>query len=65
MAGFGSDASAIAAQGQAGDMYIVLQVGFAEKFLGTGAGASSLTNLLSSTNKQVAQGYRLHTISTT
>ena len=36
-----------------------------EKFLGTGSGTSSLTNLQAAINKQAALGYRLHTISTT
>lgn len=65
MAGFGFDAEAISAQGKAGDMYIVQQVVLTEKFLGTGSGGSSLTNLQAVINKQVARGYRLHTISTT
>ena len=65
MAGFGFDADAIAAQGKKGDMYIVLQVVLTEKLMGTGSGVSSLTNLQASINKQVALGYRLHTISTT
>ena len=65
MAGFGFDAGAIAAQGEAGDMYIVIQVVLTEKLIGTGSGASSLTNLQTTINKQVALGYRLHTISTT
>ena len=65
MAGFGFDAGAVAAQGKAGDMYIVLQVVLTEKFIGTGSGASSLTNLQATINNQVAKGYRLHTISTT
>lgn len=63
--GFGPDAHAIAAQGRAGDMYVVIQVVLAEKFLGTGSGTTSLTNLQATINKQVANGYRLHTISTT
>ena len=62
---FGPDASAIAAQGRAGDMYVVIQVVLTEKFLGTGSGIESLTNLQAEINKQVANGYRLHTISTT
>jgi len=65
MSGFGFDAAAIAAQGKAGDMYIVLQVVLTEKLLGTGSGTSSLTNLQATINKQVAKGYKLHTISTT
>ncbi|MGJ3243744.1 MAG: DUF4177 domain-containing protein [Opitutales bacterium] len=65
MAGFGFDAEAISAQGKAGDMYVVQQIVLTEKFMGTGSGASSLTNLQAAINKQVALGYRLHTISTT
>jgi len=65
MAEFGFDAGAVAAQGEKGDMYIVLQVVLTEKLIGTGSGASSLTNLQATINKQVAEGYRLHTISTT
>ncbi len=65
MSGFGFDAAAIAAQGKAGDMYVVIQVVLTEKLLGTGSGTSSLTNLQATINKQVAKGYRLHTISTT
>ena len=47
------------------DKYVVLQVVLTEKFLGTGSGVSSLTNLQNEINKQAAKGYRLHTISTT
>ncbi len=65
MSGFGFDAAAIAARGKAGDMYVVIQVVLTEKLLGTGSGTSSLTNLQATINKQVAKGYRLHTISTT
>lgn len=64
MAGFGFDAGAVAAQGKAGDMYIVIQVVLTEKLIGTGSGTSSLTNLQKTINEQVAKGYRLHTIST-
>jgi len=64
MAGFGFDSGAIAARGKAGDMYVVIQVVLTEKFIGTGSGTSSLTNLQATINKQVAKGYRLHTIST-
>jgi hypothetical protein len=65
MAGFGFDAGAVAAQGKAGDMYVVLQVTLTEKLIGTGSGVSSLTNLQKTINDQAAKGYRLHTISTT
>ncbi|MCQ2594678.1 MAG: DUF4177 domain-containing protein [Treponemataceae bacterium] len=65
MAGFGFDAGVIAAQGRKNDMYVVLQVVLTEKFLGTGSGVSSLTNLQRTINEQAAKGYRLHTISTT
>ncbi len=43
--------------------YIVLQVILKEKFLGTGSG--NITELEKVINDQAAQGYRLHTISTT
>ena len=65
MAGFGFDASAISAQGKAGDMYRVIQIVLTEKLIGIGSGVSSLTNLQDTINKQAAKGYRLHTISTT
>lgn len=53
------------AEGENNDKYVVLQVVLTEKFLGTGSGAASLTNLQAEINKQAAKGYRLHTISTT
>lgn len=65
MAGFGFDAGAIAAEGKKGDMYVVVQVVLTEKFIGTGSGVSSLTNLQRTINEQAVKGYRLHTISTT
>ncbi len=65
MAGFGFDAGAIRAAGNAGEMYVVVQVVLTEKLIGTGSGVSSLTNLQSTINEQAARGYRLHTISTT
>ncbi|WP_052169968.1 DUF4177 domain-containing protein [Pseudobutyrivibrio ruminis] len=65
MAGFGFDAGALKAAGQTGDMYVVVQVVLTEKFIGTGSGVSSLTNLQRTINDQAAKGYRLHTISTT
>lgn len=42
--------------------YVVLQVSLKEKLFGTGSG--NLTELEGVINKQVAKGYRLHTIST-
>lgn len=45
--------------------YIVKQVVLTEAFFGTGSDGYSLTNLQCVINRQVAQGYRLHTISTT
>lgn len=42
--------------------YVVLQVTLKEKLFGTGSG--NLTELEGVINKQVAKGYRLHTIST-
>lgn len=65
MAGFGFDADAIRAHGKNGDMYVVIQVVLTEKFLESGSGVSSLTNLQRTINDQAAKGYRLHTISTT
>ena len=49
----------------ANEKYVVIQVVLTEKFLGTGSGVASLTNLQNEINKQAAKGYRLHTISTT
>ena len=46
------------------DKYVVLQVVLTEKFLGTGSGINSLTNLQRTINEQAALGYRLHTITT-
>ena len=43
MAGFGFDSGAGKANGNVGDMYVVLQVVLTEKFIGTGSGVSSLT----------------------
>jgi len=63
--GFGFDSGTLKANGSAGDRYVVLQVVLTEKFLGTGSGTASLTNLQDAINKQAAKGYRLHTISTT
>lgn len=65
MAGFGFDAEVGRAENSRGEKYIVLQVVLTEKFLGTGSGVTSLTNLQNTINKQAAKGYRLHTISTT
>ena len=42
--------------------YVVLQVTLKEKFWGTGSG--NLTELEAAINEQAAQGYRLHTITT-
>ena len=53
------------AAGEVREKYIVLQVVLTEKFLGTGSGVASLSNLQNEINKQAAKGYRLHTISTT
>lgn len=50
--------------GESGDKYVVLQVVLTEKFLGTGSGTTSLTNLQAAINEQAALGYRLHTITT-
>ena len=64
MAGFGFDAGS-ASGGRNGDMYVVVQVVLTEKFIGTGSGVSSLSNLQATINEQAAKGYRLHTITTT
>lgn len=48
-----------------GEPYVVQQVVLTEKFLGTGSNFVSLSNLQDVINRQVAKGYRLHTISTT
>lgn len=62
----GFDSGALKAGGLIkGDRYVVLQVVLTEKFLGTGSGIGSLTNLQKAINDQAAKGYRLHTISTT
>ncbi|MBR4014895.1 MAG: DUF4177 domain-containing protein [Anaerotignum sp.] len=53
------------AAGNDDEKYIVLQVVLTEKFLGTGSGVASLTNLQNEINKQAEKGYRLHTITTT
>ena len=50
------------ASGATGLNYVVLQVTLKEKLFGTGSG--NLTELENVINKQVAKGYRLHTIST-
>jgi hypothetical protein len=50
------------ASGATGLNYVVLQVTLKEKLFGTGSG--NLTELEDVINKQVAKGYRLHTIST-
>lgn len=50
------------ASGSKGLHYVVLQVTLKEKFFGTGSG--NLTELEDVINKQVAKGYRLHTITT-
>jgi hypothetical protein len=65
MAGFGFDAGALMAAGNNNDMYLVVQVVLTEKFIGTGSGISSLSNLQRTINAQAAKGYRLHTITTT
>ena len=63
--GFGFDSGTLRANGSKGDRYVVLQVVLTEKFIGTGSGTSSLTNLQAAINEQAAKGYRLHTITTT
>lgn len=60
----GFDSGRLKAKGSAEDKYVVIQVVLTEKFIGTGSGISSLTNLQAAINEQAAKGYRLHTIST-
>ena len=60
----GFDAGHLKAKGNSNDKYVVIQVVLTEKFIGTGSGISSLTNLQATINEQAAKGYRLHTIST-
>ena len=48
-----------------GDPYVVKQVVLTEEWIGTGSNSGSLATLQSVINKQVAKGYRLHTITTT
>ena len=64
MAGFGFDSGYGQAVSYGGEAYLVLQVVLTEKFLGTGSGVSSLSNLQNVINEQAAKGYRLHTITT-
>ena len=62
----GWDGDALKADsGDRRDKYVVLQVVLTERFIGTGSGVSSLSNLQTAINEQAAKGYRLHTISTT
>ena len=65
MAGYGFDAGKGQGVGSYDDIYVVVQVVLTEKFIGTGSGVSSLTNLQKVINQQAKKGYRLHTISTT
>ena len=51
---FEFDAAALKAAGNAGDMYVVVQVVLTEKFIGTGSGVSSLSNLQREINEQAA-----------
>lgn len=62
---FGFDKQVGKADNDKNEPYVVLQVVLTEKLLGTGSDVFSLSNLQSVINKQVAKGYRLHTISTT
>ena len=60
----GFDDKSLKADGIEGDKYVVMQVVLTEKFIGTGSGTRSLTNLQRTNNEQAAKGYRLHTITT-
>ena len=62
---FGFDSGVGKANSSNSEQYLVLQVVLTEKFLGTGSGVASLTNLQATINEQAAKGYRLHTITTT
>ena len=61
----GFDSGVFKGWGENNDAYVVLQVVLTEKFIGTGSGTASLSNLQKTINEQVAKGYRLHTITTT
>lgn len=52
------------ARSDGNEKYVVIQVVLTEKFIGTGSGVKSLTNLQKTINEQAAKGYRLHTITT-
>ncbi len=52
------------ARSDGNEKYVVIQVVLTEKFIGTGTGVKSLTNLQKTINEQAAKGYRLHTITT-
>ncbi len=60
----GFDSGKLKAKGNDTEKYIVIQVVLTEKFIGTGSGISSLTNLQNVINDQAEKGYRLHTITT-
>lgn len=60
----GFDDKSLKAKGNENDKYVVIQVILTEKFIGTGSGTRSLTNLQATINEQAAKGYRLHTITT-
>ena len=60
----GFDDKSLKANGIEGEKYVVMQVVLTEKFIGTGSGTRSLTNLQRTINEQAAKGYRLHTITT-
>lgn len=62
---FGFDDKVGKANGKDNLPYIVRQVVLTEKLFGTGSSDFCLTSLQDVINKQVAKGYRLHTITTT
>lgn len=62
---FGFDDKVGRADNKRNAPYIVRQVVLTEKLFGTGSSDFCLTSLQDVINKQVAQGYRLHTITTT
>ena len=51
----GFDAGHLKAKGNSNDKYVVIQVVLTEKFIGTGSGISSLTNLQATINEQLSK----------
>ena len=53
----GFDAGHLKAKGNSNDKYVVIQVVLTEKFIGTGSGISSLTNLQATINEQTSYNF--------